>query len=156
MTGQLEVFFDGQCPLCRREIEMIRDWDKTNHMIFTDISRAEFDPIAETGRSLEELMREIHARIVHHQESDSDSSSKWFTGVDVFREMYSRVGFKKSVRVSNLPVVSQLLKLSYRMFAAVRFKFAMKRMAGAMNCGDECGWSPEKLTNESNANGVAS
>ncbi|MEZ6044946.1 MAG: DCC1-like thiol-disulfide oxidoreductase family protein [Planctomycetaceae bacterium] len=37
----LDVFFDGECPLCRREIEMIRSRDKSGKLGFVDIAASD-------------------------------------------------------------------------------------------------------------------
>ncbi len=35
----VEVFFDGECPLCMREIRMLRRLDRKDRIRFTDIPR---------------------------------------------------------------------------------------------------------------------
>lgn len=47
----VEVFFDGQCPLCRREIDWLRRMDSQQRIAFTDISEPTFSPSAQ-GLSL--------------------------------------------------------------------------------------------------------
>ena len=64
-----EVFYDEQCPLCRKEINFIRKRDKHSRLKLTDISASDFDPTS-TGKSLDLLMREIHGRY-------SDGSGNW-------------------------------------------------------------------------------
>lgn len=54
-TGErfgFEVFYDGACPLCRREIDVLRRWDAAaRSIVFTDIAEPDFDALAATGLS---------------------------------------------------------------------------------------------------------
>ena len=34
---EIEVFFDGGCPLCLREVTMLRGWDKRDKIRFNDV-----------------------------------------------------------------------------------------------------------------------
>lgn len=115
-----EVFFDGQCPLCNREIEMVRRKDKLGRLQLTDISKADYQPVM--GIDLEDLMKEIHGRY---------ADGSFVTGVEVFREIYDRIGFGWLVSISRLPVLRQLLDLAYRVFAYFRFRHALARMKRA-------------------------
>ena len=116
-TELFEVFFDGQCPLCKREIEMVRRKDKLGLLRLTDISTAEYQTLA--GKELIDLMKEIHGRY---------ADGTLVTGVEVFREIYRRIGFGWLVSVSRLPVLKQLLDVAYRVFAYFRFRHASARM----------------------------
>jgi predicted DCC family thiol-disulfide oxidoreductase YuxK len=118
---EVEVYYDGACPLCRREIAMLRRLDHLRLIQFTDIAVADFDP-ARLGRSHEELMGEIHGRL---------PDGTWITGVEVFRRLYGAVGFRRVVAVSRWPGIRQALDLGYRLFARHRL-----RMTG--RCTDEC------------------
>lgn len=113
---QFEVFYDGDCPLCKREIDMIRRKDRDGRLKLTDIASDKFVP---EGRSLKVLMREIHGR---------KASGEYVIGVDVFREIYRTLGFGFLVNISSLPVIRQALDLGYRFFAYFRFRHAMHRM----------------------------
>ena len=127
-SGKFEVYFDGQCPLCKREIEMIRRHDRSQSLKLTDIAAPEF---ISDDFPLETLMREIHGRM---------PDGKYVTGVEVFREIYRRMGFSRIVWSTRLPVVRQLLDIFYRVFAFLRFKHAMHRMkkAGSEVLPDRC------------------
>lgn len=106
----IEVFYDGGCPLCRREIEMIRGRDKAARIRFTDIDDTGFDPHA-VGKSYDQLMSQIHGRL---------PDGSWVIGVETFRHLYRAIGFRKMVGLSRLPVISQGMNLVYAVFAKYR------------------------------------
>lgn len=107
----LEVFFDGECPLCRREMDLVRRLDRRGRVTLTDIARAEFVP--PEGRSHDDLMARIHARL---------PDGSLIEGVEVFRRIYAAVGFGPLVFLSRLPPASWLLELGYRWFARNRLR----------------------------------
>jgi len=109
---QVEVFFDGACPLCRREIAMLRRWDRHQRIRCTDIAASDFHAEA-LGQSQNALMAEIHGRL---------PDGTWIKGVEVFRRLYAAVGFGPLVFLTRLPVLSQILDLGYRLFARNRLK----------------------------------
>jgi predicted DCC family thiol-disulfide oxidoreductase YuxK len=108
----VEVFFDGACPLCRREIGMLRRLDRRERIRFTDIAAAGFDP-AGVGRTQDALMAEIHGRL---------PDGTLIRGVEVFRRLYAAVGFGPLVWLTRLPGLSQLLDVGYTLFARHRLK----------------------------------
>ena len=124
---EVEVFYDGQCPLCLREIRMLRWMDRKQRILFTDISREGFSPEA-YGKDMDELMGEIHARLPDHT---------WITGVEVFRRLYSAVGFKTLASLTRLPIVSGLLDFGYNVFAKNRL-----RLTGRCSASGECKTQP--------------
>lgn len=120
----VEVFFDGQCPLCVREINMLRRLDRAGRIRFTDITDPAFDP-ASTGRTFEQLMDRIHARL---------ADGTIIEGVEVFRRLYTAVGFGPIVAITRLPGLSWLLDQGYRLFAKNRLKLTgrcVKNESGA-------------------------
>ncbi|MET0794125.1 MAG: DUF393 domain-containing protein [Polyangiaceae bacterium] len=110
---EIEVFYDGACPLCTREIELLRRKDRAQHIRFTDIAAPGFDA-EQLGVSWPTLMARIHGRL---------PDGTWLEGVEVFRRLYAAVGFGPLVAATRLPGVAQLLELSYRVFAKNRLKF---------------------------------
>lgn len=107
---EIEVFYDGDCPLCRREIAMLQRWDRNDRLCCTDIAANDFDA-ARVGKTHQELMGEIHGRLPDGQ---------LVTGVEVFRRVYSAVGFGWLVPLTRLPGVRQVLDVTYRWFARRR------------------------------------
>lgn len=125
---EVEVFYDGDCPLCMREINMLMRLDRAKRIRFTNIAAAGFDASA-VGLDASTLMKKIHGRL---------PSGELIEGVEVFRRLYHAVGFKKLVRISRAPVISQLLNVAYTVFAKNRL-----RLTGRCE-NDVCALPPRK------------
>lgn len=108
----IEVFFDGDCPLCAREVNMIRRRDIGEHILFTDIASPDFDA-ASRGYTQEELMDEIRAQL-------PDGSR--ISGVEVFRRMYDLIGWGPLISVTRLWGVRQGLDAAYEVWAKRRLR----------------------------------
>jgi len=79
-----EVFYDGDCPLCLKEIRMLQWLDRNNGRIqFTDIAADGFDAEGTTGLTYDQLMAEIYGRL---------PNGELVTGMEVFRQLYGAVG----------------------------------------------------------------
>lgn len=115
----VEVFYDGDCPLCVREIRMLMRKDREHRIEFTDIARPGFDAAA-YGKTQGELMRRIHGRI---------PDGSWIEGVEVFRQLYGAIGWRRAVAITRVPGISHLLELAYRLFAANRLRLTGRRCA---------------------------
>ena len=114
----VEVFFDGDCPLCLREIEILRWLDDAKRIRFTDIAAPGFDP-ASTGLTMFDLMDKIHGRM---------PDGTRIEGVEVFRQLYGAVGFRRAVAVSRWPVIAHVLHLGYVFFAKNRLRMTGRCM----------------------------
>ena len=108
-----EVFYDGECPLCVREIDIIRRLDRDDLMIFTDIAAPGFDAVLDTGRSFDTLMARIHGRL---------ADGTFIEGVEVFRQLYGRTFLRPLISVSRLPGIRGLLRVGYVLFARYRLR----------------------------------
>jgi len=115
---RLELFFDGECPLCLREVRMLKRLDSRARILFTDIAAPGFRPPSDVDYPT--LMDRIHAR----------RGSEWYEGVEVFRQLYAAVGFSPLVAMTRAPGITQLLEVGYRAFAKNRL-----RLTGRCNDG---------------------
>jgi predicted DCC family thiol-disulfide oxidoreductase YuxK len=107
-----EVFHDGACPLCAREVAVLRRLNRRGRILFTDIADPAFAP-SSVGRTQEELMAKIHGRL---------PSGDLVEGVEVFRQLYTAVGFGPLVSLTRLPGVRHALDVGYRLFAKNRLR----------------------------------
>ena len=118
---QFEVFFDGECPLCLREINFLKRRDREGRLGFTDIASPDFDASL-YGMSKSDFMAQIRGRL---------PDGSFISGVDVFRQLYSAVGFDWAVRMSRLPGLSWLLDRGYQSFAKNRLRLTGRCDDGA-------------------------
>jgi predicted DCC family thiol-disulfide oxidoreductase YuxK len=106
----LTVFFDGACPICAREIALMKRMDRRRVIVFCDFSCSDYDPTS-MGFAPSELSRVIHARW-------ADGSV--ITGVEVFRAVWEAVGLGALARLSRLSFIEPLLLRGYAWFARNR------------------------------------
>ena len=112
-TSPFEVFFDGKCPLCMAEINMIRKMDRARLVIYTDIARSDFDGPGTVGLTFDTLMARIHGRL---------SDGTIIEGVEVFRQLYARTVLRPLIPLTRIPGVRGLLDVGYVCFAWLRYK----------------------------------
>ena len=110
----LSVYFDGQCPICRREIDLMKLLNRKERLQFIDFADPSYRA-ADHGLNQCELGRVIHARW---------SDGTVITGVEVFREMWNVVGFGFLARVSRQPTINKLLVKAYAWFSRNRLRLS--------------------------------
>lgn len=127
---EVEVFFDGDCPVCRREIDLLRRLDRKDRVRFTDISTPTFDASA-VGVPWQTLMDSIHGRL---------PDGTLIEGVEVFRRLYAAVGLGWLVAPTRWPGVAQVADRAYALFAKNRLRLTGRCQDGA------CAVKPPALT----------
>lgn len=108
----IEVFYDGACPLCMREIQMLQRRDRRQRIRFVDIAAEGFEA-SSVGLTKKMLMDRIHGRL---------PDGTLVEGVEVFRHLYTAVGLGRLVGVTRLPGLRGLLDVSYTVFAKNRLR----------------------------------
>jgi predicted DCC family thiol-disulfide oxidoreductase YuxK len=113
-NSEIRVLYDGGCPLCEREISMLRRLDRGRRRIdFEDIAAPRFDP-ERYGLDQEQVMARIHAVL-------PDGSV--IEGVDVFRRAYAAVGLGWLVAPTRWPLLRGVSEAAYRVFARNRLRW---------------------------------
>ena len=117
-TDQLTVFYDGACPMCRREIALMRRLDRRARIDFEDVSPPDAAPSCPIDRDV--LMARFHARL---------PSGETVSGARAFTEAWSRIPWLIWLRpLGRFPPTRGFLDLLYRGFLKIRP--AIQRMAG--------------------------
>ncbi len=111
---KFEVFFDGDCPLCMKEIRLLKALDRERGRIrFTDIAAPGFDAELVTGLSQDQLMAEIYGRMPDGQ---------LVSGMEVFRQLYGAVGLGFLFAPTRWPVLRPAFDGLYSAFARNRLR----------------------------------
>ena len=108
---QLTVYFDGACPLCLREIGLLRRLDRKRDRIrFEDVSPPDASPSCPVGR--QELMARFHVKL---------ASGEIVSGARAFTEAWSRIPWLIWLRpVGHFGPTRAVLDLLYRGFLKIR------------------------------------
>jgi len=109
---ELEVFYDGGCPACRRDIALMQSRNSEGRVSFIDIDSEGFDPSL-YNKSLDQLMSLMHGRTMDGQ---------WLIGVAVFARMYGLLGFRRLAWLLNAPLIRPAAHYAYLVFAHYRPK----------------------------------
>jgi len=108
----LTIYFDGECPICRCEIDLMKIFNRRKHLQFIDFSASSYLS-AEPGLSPCDLGKVIQARW---------SDGTIITGVEVFREMWEAIGLRSLARLARRPAINKLLVRAYAWFARNRLR----------------------------------
>ena len=95
-----KVYYDENCYVCSLEINTIRERGEACGIEFVDISADNFN-----------LEGDYDTEMV------GEFEGKQTIGAETFRQLYHKLGFKRSVAFSRLPIIRQLFNGGYWIFA---------------------------------------
>lgn len=110
---RLTVFFDGSCPMCRKEIAYYQQLDTHKAVAWRDVSSATSAADCPDGLCQTDLMKRFHVM---------DPTGQVFSGAAGFVNLWRVLPAPWSVlaRVAGLPGVVHALELAYRAFLPIR------------------------------------
>lgn len=107
--SDVKVWYDGACPLCRREISAMRRLDKGERIEFIDVADEEAAASCPTDR--ESLLARFHA----------EEDGKLLDGAAAFAAMWRAIPVLRPLGLlAKNRVVLALLERLYRVFLRVR------------------------------------
>jgi predicted DCC family thiol-disulfide oxidoreductase YuxK len=121
---ELTLLYDGECPLCSREVEMLRRRDRRGAIEWIDIAAPDFDA-GRFGLDHATVMARIHGVL---------PDGTVIEGMEVFRRAYAAVGLGWVMAPSGWPVVGRLFDAAYGWFARNRLRLTGREHA----CTDAC------------------
>jgi predicted DCC family thiol-disulfide oxidoreductase YuxK len=114
----IEVYYDGLCHLCSREVNLIRRLALPGKMTFTDIMAPGFEA-EKLGLDAKRIHQHMHVR---------DAQGTMQIGVDALITMWEAVPyFRHLAFFSKLPGFYTLSKIGYAFFAWIRPKLPRKK-----------------------------
>lgn len=111
ITYPLTIYYDASCPMCKSEMDMIKEGDKDKKLILVDCSNTNFSTAESCPVTKEAMMERIHA---------IDANGIWINSVDVFAAAYSATGHEKISKFWSNKTLQPLLSKAYPMIASQR------------------------------------
>lgn len=115
LTPEIEVFYDGDCPVCRWEVRLYDRMDQRGAVLWTDIGGLEPDDLPR-GKTQADLLGRFHVRDVATQDHGGPQEP-WFIGVDAFARIWRVLpGLRYCAGLFRVPGIRQLTMVAYRLF----------------------------------------
>ncbi|NDJ18831.1 thiol-disulfide oxidoreductase DCC family protein [Myxacorys almedinensis] len=108
-SWQIKLLYDGECPLCVREINFLRKRDAGRGLVaFVNIADDDYTAEANGGIDFETAMGRIHAIL---------ANGTVITNVEVFRRVYETLGMGWIYAATRLPVIGLIVDKLYVIWA---------------------------------------
>lgn len=109
----IQVFYDGKCGLCRREIAYYKRIAPENIFEWVDIT-VDASSLEKIGVAYADGLKLLHAR---------DAQGQLHVGVDAFLLIWQQIPrWRILATIVSLPIIRPVANSAYRRFAAWRFK----------------------------------
>lgn len=107
MTEQVTVWFDSQCPLCRREIALMQRLDRRGAIRFVDAC----DPATACPLERADILSRFHA----------EEAGKLLSGAAAFAAMWRAIPMLRPLGlIAGWPLATPLFEVAYRGFLRLR------------------------------------
>jgi predicted DCC family thiol-disulfide oxidoreductase YuxK len=114
ISWDVRVLYDGDCPLCVREVDFLRGKDGgAGRLDLVDIASDEYDPDANAGIPFETAMSTIHG---------IKPSGDVITGIEVFERAYAAVGLGWVYAFAKVPSLLNVANKVYDFWAERRMQ----------------------------------
>ena len=108
----IKVFYDGKCNLCSSEINYYRRISPTGIFDWLDINLMHSD-FVNTGIKVSDALKILHV---------IDNNNTLHLGVDAFIIIWKNLSYWKIIaKVVSIPIIRQIVNITYRAFANWRF-----------------------------------
>lgn len=124
----LTLYYDGSCPLCAREIRLLRQRAARQRLQLVDISQPGFQASA-LGLTQQALQERLHAHFADGQ---------WLTGLDATLWSWRAAGMGAWAAPLTWRPLRPLFELGYRLFCRLRLHLdGLPHPDAAQRCKDK-------------------
>jgi predicted DCC family thiol-disulfide oxidoreductase YuxK len=111
---KIKLLYDGDCPLCVREVNFLQKRDAGRGLVaFVDIADDNYNPAENGGVDFETAMGRIHAVL---------PDGTVIKNVEVFRRVYEILGMGWIYAITKVPIVGKVADALYGIWADWRLK----------------------------------
>lgn len=113
-TWQIKLLYDGDCPLCLREVDFLKKQDAGRGLVsFVDIADENYNPAEHGGVDFATAMGRVHAVL---------PDGTVIQNVEVFRKIYSILGIGWVYAPTRWPILRPLIDKLYDLWADWRLQ----------------------------------
>lgn len=123
---QTLVFYDGACPVCVREMQVLRRHDRAQRLAMVDIAAADFDAHAWPA-SRADMNAALHVRL---------PDGSWRSGMAAIRHIYRVIGKGWWLAPTGWPLISHVFDRLYAAFARHRLVLSARLDFGTTHCAN--------------------
>eukprot|EP00210_Caulerpa_lentillifera_P001385 g1332.t1 len=134
-SWDVRLLYDGECPLCLREVNMLMNRDKNQNKIsFVNIASEEYNPVENQGITYGQAMGRIHGILPNGQV---------IVGVEVFRRCYEAIGLGWIYALTKMKPLERVANMVYDIWARYRLPITGRSSDGIE---DRILWKDELAT----------
>ncbi|HEV2692829.1 MAG TPA: DUF393 domain-containing protein [Verrucomicrobiae bacterium] len=119
---EFKLLYDGQCPMCRREVAWLKSRNREGKLAFEDISMPGFEP-SRYGLTHEQVMQVMHGVY---------PDGRVVTKLAAFRQAYQCLGMGWLLAPTGWPVLRGISNRGYEWFA--RNRMSIGKLFGGPVC----------------------
>ncbi|MEN9521133.1 MAG: hypothetical protein RLZZ381_3721 [Cyanobacteriota bacterium] len=113
-TWKIKLLYDGECPLCVREVNFLTKKDAGRGIIkFVDIASLDYNPEDNAGIDFATAMGVIHAIL---------PDGTILKNVEVFRQVYEQLGMGWVYAITKIKIIGAIADWLYKIWANWRLK----------------------------------
>lgn len=109
--NRMKLLYDGDCPICKKEICILQKKDTQGKVNFVDIASKEFSPSENNNIDYNTAMAQIHA---------IDGKGNLLVGIPAFAAVYAHCRLLILSTLLRIPFMKIVLQPLYRLFAKKR------------------------------------
>jgi predicted DCC family thiol-disulfide oxidoreductase YuxK len=134
---QIKLLYDGECPLCLREVNFLQKKDAGRGKVaFVDIAADDYNPEENAGIDFETAMGRIHGIL---------PDGTVIKNVEVFRRVYEALGMGWVYAITKLPILGAVANFIYGIWADLRLRLTgrpdletvIRKRQERLGCDDE-------------------
>tara|TARA_S200000501_G_scaffold89971_1_gene83151 strand:+ start:349 stop:711 length:363 start_codon:yes stop_codon:yes gene_type:complete len=114
----MKILYDSQCPICIRNKLFLKKRDNDNKLEFIDIhqDKKELNTLISKYKKIDfnNLSSQIH--VIHNNYA--------IGGMDAIRIIYSEIGYKNFIKLTNLPIFKKIFNILYKFISKNRLKIS--------------------------------
>lgn len=109
--AKIKLLYDGECPICKREICILQKKDNQSKVKFIDIASKEFSPFEHNNIDYNTAMSQMHA---------IEGEGNLLIGIPAFATVYARCQLLVTSTLLRIPFIKGILNPLYALFAKKR------------------------------------